>query len=201
MATPERPDTHEVPSYSTECSSAEFACNARCQPGTCCQIAQERELGRHSIPDGDGRCQGSTSGSPYARCSATCLDRARGAFTFNARALKGSHSDTAEDACYSDCTPACRIPSGPNADREDNVVASAAECGCCSKGHSARGQSCSIPIGSTADGENNVAAANAEHDCFSECHTTRGQAYPADTGPVEKEDTVATSTVNTRASI
>jgi hypothetical protein len=120
-------------------------------------------------------------------------------FAFDVRAPTGAHSLTAEDDCCSDCTPsgqACLIPS----DREDNVVASAAECGCC--GCSPSGQSCPIPTGSIADNENNVAAATAEYDCFSDCtlkcHPARGQVYPADTGPAEKQGTV---TVNTRASI
>jgi Cd2+-exporting ATPase len=116
----------------------------------------------------------------------------------------------AEDDC-TDCTPSGQadlIPSGPNADREDNVVASAVECGCCDcspKGHSARGQSCPIPAGLIADNENHAAAASAEDDCCSDCilkcHPARGQVYPVDTGPAEKEDMVVISTVNTRASI
>jgi hypothetical protein len=131
---------------------------------------------------------------------------------FDARALAGAHSLTAEDGCCSGCTPsrqACLIPSGPNA--EDNAVASAAECGCCDcspKDHSAHGQPCPIPTGSIADNENNennVAAATAEDNCCSDCtlkcHPAHEQVDPVDTGPAEKEDVVVTSTVNTRASI
>jgi hypothetical protein len=128
---------------------------------------------------------------------------------FDARALASAHSLTVEDGC-SDCTPsgqACLIPSGPKADREDNVVASAAECGCCDclpKGHSARGQSSPIPTGSITDNESNVAAATTEDDCCSDCtlkcHPARGQVHPVDIEPAEKKDIVVTSTVNTRAS-
>ena len=206
MATPEHASTHCV-----ECpSAAEFACDAKCQPDSCCQIAQEHELGRDSvhnlvgdgIPDGDGGCR-STPDSPSICC-------AQGAFTFDARAPTGVYYLTKEDDCCSDCTPngqACLIPSGTNADRKD-MAASAAECGCCGctlKRHSACGQSCPIPTGSITDNENNVAAATAEGDCCSdctlECHPARGQVYPMDPGPAEKEDIVAISTVNTGASI
>jgi hypothetical protein len=126
------------------------------------------------------------------------------------RALADAHFLIAENDC-SDCTPSGQadlIPSGPNADREDNVVASAVECGCCDcspKGHSARGQSCPIPAELIADNENHAASASAEDDCCSDCipkcHPARGQVYPVDTGPAEKEDMVVISTVNTRASI
>jgi hypothetical protein len=97
MVAPEHADAHEVPSHPTHCvecpSAAEFACGARCQTGTCCQIAQECEFGGHSIqyavgdctPDGHGGCQRSTSDSPSARCSATRLDRARGVFALDER--------------------------------------------------------------------------------------------------------------------
>ena len=124
----------------------------------------------------------------------------------DARALAGAHSLTAEDKCCSDCTPsrqACLIPSGPNANHEDNVVTSAAEGGCCGE------QSCPTPAGLISDNENNVAGATTEGncslDCTLECHPARGQVCPVDTGPTEKEtekeDIVALSTVNTRASI
>ncbi|KAF8504810.1 heavy metal translocatin [Russula emetica] len=243
MSTSEHEYAHEAPSYPVHCvecpSAAEFACDARCQPGSCCQIAQERELGRHSIqnvvgdciPDGCGGCQRSTPDSPSACCSPRCIDRAQEPCCqedSNARRLTISYQDRCclgsrqcctldsqnivshqEDDRCSDCTPtgqACLVTSGPNADREDNVVASATECSCCdcsSKGHSARGQ-CLIPTGSIADNENNVAAATAEDDCCSDCtlrcHPARGQVYPVDTGPAEKEDVVVISTVNTRHS-
>lgn len=117
----------------------------------------------------------------------------------------GAYSLASENECCSDYTQsrqACLIPSGPNADREDNVVASAAECSCCNyslNGHSACGQSRPNPTGTIADNENNVAAAPAEDDCCSDCtlkcHSARGQV---NTGPAEKEDI---STVDTRASI
>jgi hypothetical protein len=176
-------DAHEVPPR-TECPSpAEFACDAR----SCCQIAQRRELGRHSIhsiPAGHGG-----SHSPSA-----C---AQGMFAFDARALVGAHSSTAEDDCCSDCTP-CLIHSASNACREDNA---ATEC----RGHSARGKTCPIPTGSISDIENNVAPATTEGYCCRtlECHLARGQVYPIDTNSAEKEtekeDIVVISTVNTRA--
>jgi hypothetical protein len=214
MATPEHAHAHEVPpKHCVERpSAAESACDAGCQASSCCQIVQERELGGHSvqnvvgdhIPDGDGGCQRSTPDSHLVCCSPTCLDRAQGVFAFDARALAGAYSLTAEDGCPSDCTPseqACLISSGTNADRKD-MVASAADCGCCGciPKDSARG-----PTGSIADNENNVATATAEGDCCSgctlECHPARGPVYPVDTGPAEKEDIVVISTVNTRASI
>jgi copper chaperone CopZ len=209
MATPEHAYAHEVPSYSTHCvecpSAAELACNARYQAGSCCQIAQgSSNAPRLAISHQDRSCLGSRQ-SQNIECHqgiSGCL---------NARALAGAHSLTAEDDCSSDCAPSGQaglIPSGPNADREDNVVAASVECACCDcspKRHSARGQSCPIPTGSIADNENNVAAATAEDDCCSECtlncHPARGQVYPVDAGPDEKEDTVVISTVNTRESI
>jgi len=213
MATPEHTDAPEVPSYPAHCvecpSAAEFSCDARCQAGSCCQIAQGDSNARGlaiSCQDRSclGSCQCCTLDSQNIECHQGmigCLD---------ARALAGAHSLIAEDDC-TDCTPSGQaglIPSGPNADREDNVVASAVECGrcdCSPKGHSARGQSRPIPTGSIADNENNVAAASAEDDCCSDCtlkcRLARGRVYPVDTGPAEKEDSLVISTVNTRASI
>lgn len=89
MPKPEQVDAQEVPSHPTPCveppSAADSVCDARCQVGPCCQIAQNSELGRHSIyavgdyiPDGEGGCQRSTPGSPSTCCGPTCPDPAQG---------------------------------------------------------------------------------------------------------------------------
>ena len=190
MATPEH---DEVPSFCVECpSAAELACDARCQAGSCCQTEQ----------GGSNAPRLAISQFQNIECHQGILG------SFDARALAGAHSLTADNDHSSDCTPSRQaglIPSGPNADREDNVVASVVESDCCDcspKGHSARGQSCRIPTGSIADNENNVVATTTEDDCCSDCtlnyNPTRGQVYPVDTGPAEKEDTVVISTVSTR---
>jgi hypothetical protein len=84
MPTPEQAYAQEVPTPCVEpLPAAESACDARCQAGPCCEIAEECELERHSIqysvgdcaPDGRGGCQRSTSGSLSSCCS---LDRAQG---------------------------------------------------------------------------------------------------------------------------
>jgi hypothetical protein len=164
----------------------------------CCQ--EDSDARRLEISYQDRCCQ-----EPRKCCTLDTknIDCHQGIFgCFDARSLAVAHSLTAEDDCCSNCTPsgqACLVHSGPNADREDSVVASAADCDCCDpspKGHSAPRQSCPIPTGSIADNENNVAAATAEDDCCSGCHLARGQACPA-----EKEDTVVSSPVNTRAPI
>jgi hypothetical protein len=79
----------EVPSHPTRCvepPAAESTCDAICQAGPCCQIAQECELERNPvqyvvgdcIPDGQGGCKRSTPGSPSGCCSPTCLDHPQG---------------------------------------------------------------------------------------------------------------------------
>lgn len=126
--------------------------------------------------------------------------------------LAGAHSSAGEDNCCSDGTSgslsarglACPVLTGPISDSADNVVASAAEGGCCDcspKGLSSRGQACPIP-----DNEDNVVAPDADGDCCSdcapECLSVREQVYPVGIQPTsENKDNVVTPTVNARASI
>ena len=126
--------------------------------------------------------------------------------------LAGAHSSAGEDNCCSDGTSgslsarglACPVLTGPISDSADNVVASAAEGGCCDcspKRLSSRGQACPIP-----DNEDNVVAPDADGDCCSdcapECLSVRGQVYPVGIQPIsENKDNVVTPTVNARASI
>jgi hypothetical protein len=86
MPTSEQAYAREVPTPCVEPSAAESVCDARCQAGPGCQIAQECEPERHSkqyavgdyIPDDQVGCQRSTAGSFSSCCSPTCLDRAQG---------------------------------------------------------------------------------------------------------------------------
>src|SRR5712672_1951446 len=84
---PEHPCTTEDPSDPTlpvEPPTLDFACDSdtRCTEDSCCQIAQESEIGRRPtqyiigdcIPNGQGGCQRSTSDSPSSCCGTPCIE-------------------------------------------------------------------------------------------------------------------------------
>ena len=80
------PTSEQHPTRCVDPPPAESTCDAICQAGPCCQIAQECELERNPVqyvvgdcvPDGQGGCKRSAPGSPSGCCSPSGHDRPQG---------------------------------------------------------------------------------------------------------------------------